>query len=774
MKRFIQVGLALAVGATVAGAVGKYPFPRNASYAYGIKASNATDASVQAAYTSWLSRYKEGVCSDGSACARITFDDDSYTVSEGIGYGMLIMAYMDNATNNTQEKFDRLWNYYKASMNSHGLMNWKISGFSTSGCSGNNCNGATDGDLDAALALMMASKQWGDGSTDKYVTAAKTLIANIYKWEVASGLLGPGDGWGQNVSNWTNFYNPSYFSPAAVELFKKVNASDWSTVQTNNYALVAKNTAKSPSAGLPTNWCNANDGTPTVGTTQIGFNYDAVRTPWRMALAYAWYGHSEAKTIAGKMANWTAGAPINGSPANVKDGYNQDGSASGQWNVATFVGALGSAGMVDAKHQAWVNSSWSRLVSGADGSGYYHGSLKVLYMLTLSGNMNNFWDGSAPTPTASKFTVTTSATNGTIALSPVTGPYDSNSVVKATATPSAGYKFTGWTGACTGTGACNITMNANKTLGATFAATPKYTLTVSAGNGAIALSPAGGSYDSNTTVIATATAPTGYRLAAWTGACTGSSTCSITMNANKSLGATWELIPAATYVLTVNATNGKVLRSPDSASYSAGKVVTLTASADSTYKFSGWSGACSGTDTVCTVTMDAAKTVTASFAAQTYYTLSINATNGTISTSPAGPKYAAGSTVTLLATPNTGFVFGSWYNQCVTSTGNTCTIVVSYDNYWVGAGFNAGPVGIAHRLPNGERLVMSQGILSFDATGLGSSRLVVTDLQGRSSVLWQGQANAHQVSLQGVKPGVYHVRLEGESGRFAKLVQVLH
>jgi uncharacterized repeat protein (TIGR02543 family) len=48
--------------------------------------------------------------------------------------------------------------------------------------------------------------------------------------------------------------------------------------------------------------------------------------------------------------------------------------------------------------------------------------------------------------------------------------------------------------------------------------------------------------------------------------------------------------------------------------------VTLTASADTGSTFTGWGGACSGTAN-CVVTMDAAKTVTATFTLDTqdYY-----------------------------------------------------------------------------------------------------------------------------------------------------------
>jgi uncharacterized repeat protein (TIGR02543 family) len=63
-------------------------------------------------------------------------------------------------------------------------------------------------------------------------------------------------------------------------------------------------------------------------------------------------------------------------------------------------------------------------------------------------------------------------------------------------------------------------------------------------------------------------------------------------------------------------------------------VVTLTATANAGYTFSGWSGAASGTTTPTTLTMDANKSVTANFA-PTKHTLTVTinpATGGTVAT----------------------------------------------------------------------------------------------------------------------------------------------
>jgi cysteine-rich repeat protein len=50
-----------------------------------------------------------------------------------------------------------------------------------------------------------------------------------------------------------------------------------------------------------------------------------------------------------------------------------------------------------------------------------------------------------------------------------TAQYAANDVVTLTATPTAGSEFTGWTGACTGSGACMVTMSDTKTVDAAFA-----------------------------------------------------------------------------------------------------------------------------------------------------------------------------------------------------------------------------------------------------------------------------------------------------------------
>jgi uncharacterized repeat protein (TIGR02543 family) len=103
-----------------------------------------------------------------------------------------------------------------------------------------------------------------------------------------------------------------------------------------------------------------------------------------------------------------------------------------------------------------------------------------------------------------------------------------------------------------------------------------------------------------------------------------------------------------------------------------GTSVTLTAAADSDSVFMGWSGGgCVGTGT-CTVTMSDAKNITATFNLIPQMLTVINSRgNGTITSNPAGISCSSGTcissyvgTVTLTATPNSGYQFAGWSGAC--------------------------------------------------------------------------------------------------------------
>lgn len=422
----------------------KFPFPQNSTYLFGIKPSNATSDQVQSAYLTFMTYYEEN-----GNLARIRWDDPTFTVSEGIGYGMLIMVYMDNAQNQTQAKFDKLWNYYQKWPDGSGLMHWKIKGFDNVDQS----NAATDADLDVALALLLAYKQWG---SEKYLNDAKDIIKKIWASEVnGNRYLKPGDSWDDRK-------NPSYFSFAAMQLFKDVDSgNEWSKVITNSYNLLKA--CRNSSTGLVPDWCSES------GSPAGDYFYDATRTPWRTSWAYVWFGDADAKDISGKIAKWIS-QKTSGNAAGIVDGYTLDGAPTSKAknNNPSFVGPFACAGMVDTACQAWCTEAFGGLASFTNVETYYNKCLQVLCMLLLTGNMPNLWD----TLATQRFKVTVTVNppgGGTTTLAPSNTEFIRGAQVRIQAAPNNDYSFTGWSGDISGTDTAKaLTISKNMSITANF------------------------------------------------------------------------------------------------------------------------------------------------------------------------------------------------------------------------------------------------------------------------------------------------------------------
>jgi uncharacterized repeat protein (TIGR02543 family) len=157
--------------------------------------------------------------------------------------------------------------------------------------------------------------------------------------------------------------------------------------------------------------------------------------------------------------------------------------------------------------------------------------------------------------TQDQYSLTTTVTpegSGTVAADPA-GPYTHGQVVTLTATPAAGYTFSGWSGDLNGsTNPTTITMNGNKSVTATFTQDvaptgPTLTVTV-AGNGTVTSSPAGitctagtcsASFPRNTRVTLTAQTDNSV-FSGWSGDASGSqTTVQVRMNADKAVTATF-------------------------------------------------------------------------------------------------------------------------------------------------------------------------------------------------------------------------------------------
>lgn len=275
---------------------------------------------------------------------------------------------------------------------------------------------------------------------------------------------------------------------------------------------------------------------------------------------------------------------------------------------------------------------------------------------------------------ASTYTLNVTAVNGTVEKNPSQATYLAGTNVQLTATPNSGYSFTGWSGDAAGSeNPLLVQMNSNKNITAIFTLTPTltYTLNVTAVNGTIVKNPNQPNYNQGTTVQLTATPNNGYTFSGWSGDASGTNNpLTVTMNSNKNITANFTLIPASTYTLNVTAVNGTVAKNPNQATYNSGSTVVLTATPNAGYTFTGWSGDATGAANPLSVTMNSNKNITANFELipASTYTLNATAINGSVTKNPNSPTYAAGSTIQLTATPNTGYTFTSWGGDATGST----------------------------------------------------------------------------------------------------------
>jgi endo-1,4-beta-D-glucanase Y len=317
---------------------------------YGL--TNATAIStLQSEYDSWKAAYFHD-CGDGSACI---VKDGSSCVSEGIGYGMLLAVNMDD-----RDAFDKLWAYYVARMNTRGIMGW------TSPICGSvdDPNGATDAELDAAMALIQADARWGGYTAD--ATALITAVRD-HETDVCNGMtiLQPGDGWGDCPGNTT--VNPSYFSPGYYRVFAAYvpeQAELWNQLLVDTYTLYAQ--YQSEMDGLICGWADLNGGCTS------GFDWDGVRAPWRVATDYAWFGTSDAEQA------------LLGISAYV-DSHGGISGVSFEPNSA-FRGSLALSGIAtdQTKFDTYVSEWLSSVNAGAENM-YFQATLRVLFLMLAAG-----------------------------------------------------------------------------------------------------------------------------------------------------------------------------------------------------------------------------------------------------------------------------------------------------------------------------------------------------------------------------------------------------
>jgi endo-1,4-beta-D-glucanase Y len=394
------------------GGDARRPFPQHVAYpGAAIFPNHRTpaqrDSDAPLAHDRWQARYVVAAARDkqGMPLYRIAFAKpgnrgSKATVSEGQGYGMVVLAQMAGHDPDAREIFDGLWRFARAhpSCIDGRLMNWRIPETRGSGC-----DSAFDGDNDMAYALLLASAQWGDGGAIGYRAAFETLAADVFAATVGPDsrlpLLGDWvDPAGRKYNQWTtrtSDHMVGHFRAFA----RAAGRPAWNDVLAACQRTIATLQSNfSPQTGLLPDFVqprSAGDHRPRPadpdfleGPNDGAYDYNAGRTPWRIGTDALVNDDATSAAQARTMSRWIEAA-TNGDPHAIRSGYQLDGAPSRNANsFSTFFAApFGVAAMLDGGQQAWLNAIYDAVRDVQQD--YYEDSVALQCLLVMTGN---WWD----------------------------------------------------------------------------------------------------------------------------------------------------------------------------------------------------------------------------------------------------------------------------------------------------------------------------------------------------------------------------------------------
>ena len=353
------------------------------------------DDSVRFFYNSWKAHYVRQARPGEYYILSEHSTGNKISVSEGQGYGMMITVLMAGYDTAAHTIYDGMVRYFKShsSDRSKYLMAWAQNGsfINVDGSS------ASDGDLDIAYSLLLASRQWGNTPID-YTMEAEVMIAAIMQQEINkvsfSVLLSNAV---ENDSKDFFDMRSSDFMPAHFKAFASATQDDrWNKVIDTNYRLFhLLQQHFSKEAGLVPDFIRHINTKPAPATGHYleskhdgSYNYNACRVPWRIATDFIVNGDQRSKLFIQKINKWIR-ATTQGNPDNISAGYTLAGDdMKGRYFEAmSFIASFAVAAMVEEKNQVWLNRLWDYIVNfDVNQYDYYDNSIKMIAMILMSGN----------------------------------------------------------------------------------------------------------------------------------------------------------------------------------------------------------------------------------------------------------------------------------------------------------------------------------------------------------------------------------------------------
>lgn len=411
----LTIAIICGIGISTYGQAAHRPFPHHTKYVTGsIKPSHLRPAELDKAtadfYAVWKKKYVKNDCADPSQYYILNDEENVKAnkpvicVSEGQGYGMVIMTLMAGHDKEAQVIYDGMYKFVTAhpTSKSQYLMSWSV----LKGCvtnhekngDDNDNTSATDGDLDIALSLFMADVQWGSRGHVNYreegIKRAKAILGFEINKSHHTILLGDGNNEGDE-----DYFDirSSDFMPAHLKVFNRYFPNDeWKRVIDESYKVYNNiQTKYSPKTGLISDFIvfNANKFMPAKpryleSRFDGDYYYNACRVPLRVAIDYLLNGDQRAANLVNPIAEWIQEKTKNRVDM-INAGYFLNGDAIPNHKYATpsFVCPFAIGSMLNSENQEWVNDCWD-FISDFEVKDYqyFDNTIQMLSLLILSGN----------------------------------------------------------------------------------------------------------------------------------------------------------------------------------------------------------------------------------------------------------------------------------------------------------------------------------------------------------------------------------------------------
>lgn len=379
----------------------RHPFPQHVKYFTGtIKPDHITqrqlDKRVEIFYNQWKARFIKTIAGKPESYIWFEGTGGKQCVSEGQGYGMVIVALMAGYDPSAKTIYDNLYRYYRSHHSDRGrnLMAWAQN---THGKDVDKTS-ATDGDMDIAYSLLLADKQWRSNGAINYLQQAKTMIADIMQYEINHKT------WSVLLSNAIEEESKDYFDtrssdfmPANFKVFEyATDDTRWKKVIDTEYKLFRyMQDEYSPDAGLVPDFIIHLNKKPRpahphyLESAYDGYyNYNACRVPWRIATDFILTGDPRSKAFVQKINHWIR-KTTNNDTYNLSAGYTLAGNdIKGRYFEAlSFITPFGVSAMVDQNNRQWLNHIWDYTTQfKLKDFDYYDNTIKLLNMIIISGN----------------------------------------------------------------------------------------------------------------------------------------------------------------------------------------------------------------------------------------------------------------------------------------------------------------------------------------------------------------------------------------------------